>query len=286
MATMVEISIAGRGDADAPLLSDLIEQIQDFFAMVHGVSNTLTGNAAQQFDWRVVGLSKNSPARLIVEAVPFRGHVDGPDLAAEAADVTAAGLMQLISTGDRPAAFDDNVIDAADRFLRRMTRGLTETTIATPGLAAPEFAIGTVAAVEGLRHIERVREVEPVHPYRELGSFEGFIQNVGADGWGRPFIIIRSRLTGVDVKCFVSGDALRALEDEPVADVVWRNRRVIAQGILKYRSVGKLSQAEVSSLDFVSALTPQIKLADIVDPDFTAGLSSSEYLERLRDGEG
>lgn len=285
MATTVEISIAGRGDADAPLLGDLIEQIQDFFAMLNGVAATMTGDSVERFDWQVVGLSKNSPARVLVEAVPLPGHMDGLEIAARARDHTAGGLRLLIASGERPLYFDDNVIEAADRFLRRMTRSLSSTSIGSIEWTAPDLAIGTAAAVEGLRHVERVREAEPVHPYRELGSFEGYIQNVGTDGWNRPFIIIKSRVSGMDVKCFLSGEALHALEDEPVAKVVWRNRRVTASGILKYRSVGKLNQAEVSRLDFADPTERLPQLKDIIDPDFTDGLSSADYLERVRNGE-
>jgi hypothetical protein len=50
MATIVEISIAGRGEADAPLLGDLIEQIQDLFAMLNGVAETMAGDATERFD--------------------------------------------------------------------------------------------------------------------------------------------------------------------------------------------------------------------------------------------
>lgn len=285
MATTVEISIAGRGEADAPLLGDLIEQIQDFFAMLNGVAETIAGDTTERFDWKVVGLSKNSPARVIVEAVALPGHADGPDLAARARDVTVGGLRQIISQGERPLYWNDNVIEAADRFLRRISGSLAATSVGSLDPNSPELTVGTAAAVQALKNVELVREAEPVHPYRELGSFEGYIQNVGTDGWGRPFIIVKSRLTGGDVKCFLSGEALRALEGEPVAQVVWRNRRVTAIGVLKYRSVGRLSQAEVSQLDFADPeqLLPQLE--DIIDPDFTHGLSSHDYLERVRNGE-
>ena len=218
--------------------------------MLNGVAETLAGDTTERFDWRVVGLSKSSPARIVVEAVPLPGHADGPEIAAKARDITVGGLRQLVAGGERPLYWNDNVIDAADRFLRRITRGLSATTVGDADSAdeTSEVTVGTAAAVQALKNVAQVREAEPVHPYRELGSFEGYIQNVGTDGWKRPFIIIRSRLTGADVKCFLSGDALRELEDEPVAQVVWRNRRVTAVGILKYRSVGKLSQAEVTQL--------------------------------------
>jgi len=275
-------------EGDAPVgrrLGDLIEQLQDYFAMLNGVAETLTGDAVQRFDWRVVGLSKNSPARVTVEAVPLPGHKDGPEIAARARDITAHGLRQLLNGAERPTYFSDNVIEAADRFVRRITRGLSETKVTAGPDSSDEVSIGTASAVKALTNITVVRESDPVHPYRELGSFEGHIQNVGTDGWARPFIIVKSRLTGENVKCFLSGEALKELENEPVANVVWRNRRVNALGILKYRSVGRLSQAEVTKLDFADKAETLPQLKDIIDRGFTDGLPSEVFIERVRNGE-
>jgi hypothetical protein len=284
MSTKVEISIAGRGEADAPLLGDLIEQIQDYIAMVNAVAETVTGDSAQRFDWQVVGMSKNSPARMTLEAVPLPGHQEGPMVAARARDLTNEGLQELIQNKTRPVFFTDNVIDCTERFLTRITRGVAATSVG-PGIdEAPPFTIRTPAAIEGLRHLAAVREADPVHPYTELGSFEGHIQNVGTDGYQRPYVVIKSRVTGESVRCILSGAALKALESEPVAKVVWRSRRVTATGILRYRTVGRLSTADVSKLDFEPGRESLPQLRDIIDPNFTDGLSSEEYLERLRNG--
>lgn len=283
MATKVELSIAGRGAGDAPLLSDLLEQIQDFFEMVSGVAASISGDDEERFDWRVVGLSKNSPARVMVEAFALHGHSDGQEIAARARNEVVAGLIQLQTSNVRPLYFNDNVVEVADRFIRRVTTTLTETGI---GDGDHQFAlIETVGAIAAIENLDAVRKDDPVHPYRELGSFEGHIQNVGEDGYGRPYIIIKNRLTGKDVRCILSGAALRALEEEPVAKVVWRKRRVTAIGILKYRAIGKLSQADVEELDFADPLEALPSLQDIIDKHFTHGLTSEEYLEKVRNGE-
>lgn len=283
MATKVELSIAGRGAGDAPLLSDLLDQIQDFFEMVSAVAASISGDDVERFDWRVVGLSKNSPARVTVEAFSRHGHSDGQEIAARARNEVVAGLVQLQTSNVRPLYFNDNVAEVADRFIRRVATSLTETGI---GDGNNQVAlIETAGAIAAIENLNAVREYDPVHPYRELGSFEGHIQNVGEDGYGRPYIIIKNRITGKDVRCILSGAALRALEEEPVAKVVWRKRRVTAVGILKYRAVGKLSQAEVERLDFADPPEALPQVQDIIDKKFTHGLSSEEYLEKVRNGE-
>lgn len=283
MTTTIQLSIAGRGEDDAPLLSDLLDQIRDYFVMVDGVAESMTGEPAEQYDWRVIGLSKNSPATITVEAVPRHGFPDGAVIAARAGQQTAYGLARLKTESVRPNYFTDNVLEAADRFARRMTGGLTETIVIAPG--APDLVIRPVEASAAIEHIAHVREDDPVHPYKELGSVEGLIQSVGADHWGHPLIVVRNRVSGADVKCFLKGEALRALEQEPVANVVWRQRRVTALGILRYRSLGKVSQADIERLDFVDPTESLPRPADVIDRDFTGGLSSEDYIERVRNGD-
>lgn len=283
MTTKVELSIAGRGADDAPLLGDLLAQIQDFFEMVNVVAASITGDDVERFDWRVVGLSKNSPARVTVEAFPRHGYSDGEGIAAKARNEVVAGLIQLQTSNVRPLYFNDNVAELADRFIRRVATSLTETGIGDG--ENPVALITTAGAVAAIENLNTVREEDPVHPYRELGSIEGHIQNVGEDGYGRPYIIIKNRITGKDVRCILSGSALRALEEEPVAKVVWRKRRVTAIGVLRYRSVGKLSQADVERLDFADPLEALPQVRDIIDKQFTHGLNSEDYLEKVRNGE-
>lgn len=283
MTTTVQLSIAGKGEDDAPLLDDLLDQVRDFFEMINGVAASMVPGEAEQYDWQVVGLSKNSPATITVKAVSRRGYPDGAELAARARAQTTYGLARLQKESVRPLHFTDNVLEAADRFARRVTRGLAETSVASEGTV--EIVFRPTEAVATIDHIAVVREDDPVHPYKELGSVEGLIQSVGADAWGHPFIVVRSRLTNADVKCFLAGEALSALEQEPVANVVWKQRRVTALGVLRYRSLGRVSQADVTRLEFADPARRLPGPTDVIDRQFTGGLSSEEYLERVRNGD-
>ncbi len=283
MTATVLLSIAGRGKDDAPLLGDLLDQIRDYFEMVDAVAQSMTGDGAGQYDWRVVGLSKNSPATITAEPIPRSGFPNGAILASRASEQAAFGLARLQAESVRPLHFTDNVLEAADRFVRRITKGIAETTVTAPGV--PGLTLRPTEASAAIEHIARVREDDPVHPYKELGSVDGLIQTVGVDGWGHPFIVVRSRLTGADVKCFLAGEALRALEGEPVANVVWKQRRVTALGVLRYRSLGRVSQADVTQLEFASPPQELPQPEDVIDRAFTGGLGSEEYLERVRNGD-
>jgi hypothetical protein len=119
--------------------------------------------------------------------------------------------------------------------------------------------------------------------YREHGSVEGFVQSIERDGFGRPLLWLRHRLTGEGVKCLVFGPARAELETHQIRDV-WRNRRVQVYGMLHYRSLGILNQIEAINVRFLRDRTELPTADDIADENFTGGLSSEEYLERLRDG--
>ena len=96
---------------------------------------------------------------------------------------------------------------------------------------------------------------------------------------------MRSRLINADVTCFLADEALSALGQEPVANVVWKQRRVTALGVLRYRSLGKISQANVTRLKFADPARSLPGPADVIDRQSTGGLSSEEYLKRVRNGD-
>lgn len=283
MTTTVKLQIVGRGENDAPLLADLLDQVRDFFEMVSGVAASIAGDQVERFDWRVIGLSKQSPATITVEAVPRHGFASADGIAAQAKHHTTLGLRQLQSGDARPIHFTNNVLEVADRFTRRITRGLAGTVVSSEN--EDDLVVRPTDATKVVKNIAKVRESEQIHSYRELGSVEGSIQTIGEDGWGKPFIVICSRITGAEVKCYLSGEALKALEQEPVAKVVWRKRRVFAVGLLRFRAEGRLYQADIARLDFSDPEESLPELADIVDRNFTSGVDSQIFLERLRNGD-
>src|SRR5262249_15538251 len=122
-----------------------------------------------------------------------------------------------------------------------------------------------------------------VRPYKELGSVEGYIQKIERDGFGRRILWIRERLTGETVKCLVSGDAEKELADHQFKDV-WQYKRVRVYGTLYYKGLGILKEIEAIRVRFMPNNNDLPTVDDILDKDFTAGLTSEEYLARLRDG--
>ena len=120
-------------------------------------------------------------------------------------------------------------------------------------------------------------------PYRELGAIEGVIESVERDGFGRRILSVKHRLTGETIKCVLSGNALEAVEDHRIADV-YRSRRLRVFGIIHYRSLGRIREIDATEAEFGRPRAELPSVDDILDENFTGGLRSEDYLERLRDG--
>lgn len=113
--------------------------------------------------------------------------------------------------------------------------------------------------------------------YKELGSVEGTARSIERDEWGRLILYIHGRLTGEEVKCVVSGDAADDLGEHQICDV-WRGRRIQVYGTLHFKGPGKLREVDAIKIRFLRDRSDLPGVEDIVDPDFTGGLRSEEYL--------
>lgn len=92
------------------------------------------------------------------------------------------------------------------------------------------------------------------------------------------------RLTGETVKCFVHGNALKAFEGHQIAEV-WSGRRVQLYGKLKFKAFGVLNQIDADEVRFLRNREELPTIDDITDENFTGGLSTEEYIARVRNGE-
>jgi hypothetical protein len=281
MVRTIKMVIKARGPSAAPTVDDLLDQVRDYFEILKGVEEAVAEDGSQAIEWRVTKASTASP--ISIEATAFaRDYGVNVDQRAEIVTrQTAFGLRQLQSTGDRPSYFTNKVLVHAERLFGRITNGLEQTTVDSgPDLPALDLTSDAARrAATNTRHIL----VPKNQPYREQGSVEGYANSIERDGWGRPLLWIRHRLTGEPVKCLVSGDAITELENRQIRDV-WRNRRVQVYGILYYRGLGQLVQIDAISIRFLRQRGELPDIDDILDENFTGGLPSEEYLTRLRDG--
>lgn len=283
MARTIKLTIRGRGaDTDAPTVDDLLDQVRDYFDIIESVEGAVAGDAGTAIEWRVVSATTNSP--LAIEAAAFpRTFATNIDRRAELTiRNTAVGLAALQSGASRPAYFTDAALAKAQKFFERVSNGL-DLTVVDHGPGLPQVTITPPEARAATINIKSV--LAPVaKPYKELGSVEGYIKSVESYAWRHPILRIQHRLSGDEVKCFVRGEALQQVRSLEVKEV-WNRRRVLVFGTVFYKSVGRIERVDVTQVRFLRERRDLPKVEDILDTDFTHGLRTEDYLERLRNGD-
>lgn len=282
MTRKIKLSIRARGVTDSPTVEDLLAQLRDYFEILEGVEEAIAEDGRRAMEWRVINANKESPLTIEAAAFPKDFGVNIDRRAELVTQHTALGLDALSKTGERPSYFTDAVLLRAEKMFERVTNGLDETVI-DYGVGLPRLDITPAVARVAASHA-RSAMTPKAAPYKELGSIEGHAQSIERDGFGRRILYVRYRLNGETIKCLVSGEAERELENHQIKDV-WRYRRVQVYGMLHYRGVGVLREIEAIRVRFLRDSNELPTVNDIIDPNFTGGLRSEDYLARLRNGE-
>jgi hypothetical protein len=279
----IEIEIVGRSaETDAPSVDDLLDQLRDYFDILKGVEQAVAEDGQEELDWRVIDASKNSPLNLKAAAFArvYATNVD------RRADIvvrhTANGLRALQMAGaERPPFFTDAVLIKAEHLFSRVTKGLAETVI-NHGDDLPVMELDGAKAYAAVANVQQLLKPPP-KAYKETGSVEGIAHGFDRDGYNNPVLKLRHRATGADITCRLSGQALAEIERRQVGEL-WRNSRVLLYGTIHFKAPGRILRVDAHEIRFLRKSDDLPSLDDVTDPDFAGGLSSEEYLERLRNG--
>lgn len=285
MAKPVRVTITGTANtvSDAPTVEDLIGQLRDLADVFRGVERALLHKRGNELVWRITDAGKNSP--LSLELTPYSQDA-GADIEERAAKVeraTADGLLALRRGDVRPAYFTDEILPKARKLFQRVTNGLAETIIRFEPDVADPIVIDRPAAEEAELGAERAKGEASI-PYSEIGSVEGFITKPELDGYGRAILRFRSRLTGAEVKAYASGEAFHQVEQLRLSDV-WDGARVRVYGLIHYKGLGQIEVINASGIELLDA-DPLPSIDDIIDPYFTGGLSTEQFLHQQRGLDG
>jgi len=282
MSRIITLSIKARGASDSPTVDDLLDQLRDYFEILTSVEEAVAADGRQAIEWRIIKATTNTPVTLQAAAFPKDYGVNVDQRVELVTRYTAVGLNALRHGGERPSYFTDKILLRAERMFERVTNGLDQTII-DHGPDLPALDLTPRVARTAAANTRSVLTPK-AKPYKELGSIEGHAQSIERDGFGRRILHVRHRLTGESVKCLVSGEAEKELETHQIKDV-WRYRRVQVYGMLHYRGLGDLKEVECIKVRFLRERHELPSVDDILDPDFTGGLRSEDYLDRLRDGD-
>jgi len=276
----IKFKVLGRGaDTDAPTVDDLLDQLRDYFDILKGVEQAVAEDGATEIEWRVVDANRCSP--LAFEVAPFaRQYAMNIDNRADIVLTATATGMDLLQTGGaRPEFFTEKVLQKAEQFFERVTNGLSETGI-DYGLGLPSMSVNRVSAVA---HVQQILK-PPAKVYTEIGSIEGIAHGFDKDARGFLNLKIRHRLMGDEINCRLSGQALQEIIARQIGDFL-RNCRVQLSGTIHFKALGRISRMDANTIRFLRSRGELPDIDDIQDENFTGGLSSEEYLERIRNGD-
>lgn len=282
MSRTITIKISGHGpDTDAPTAEDLLDQLRDYLEILKGVETAIADDGKNAIEWRIVDASKNSPLQIQLESFSREYAVNIDRRVDAVARGVAAGLALLEERAERPPFFTETVLDRVERVFERVTNGLNLSDIDFgPGI--PAVSVTPAIANSALKNARIVQN--PVErAYSELGAVEGFFSAIERDGYGRSILRMRLRISGDVVKCILSGKALDVVDRHYIGEV-FRGQRLLVTGTVRYKALGLVSQIEANDIRFFPARSEQLGVDAILDESFTGGLTTEEYLARLRDG--
>ncbi|QGN54158.1 hypothetical protein [Novosphingobium sp. Gsoil 351] len=280
MTKPVRLTIKGAGDAgdNAPTVDDLLGQVADFVEILKGVEKALGDDHGNQIVWRVTDAERQNPITFELTPTPIRAGIIIDDRAINVERIARAGFAALRNGDARPPFFTDEIMTKARQMHARVRNGLVDTIIDSPDASEP-IVIDTVAAGGAERTFAAQKAAAP-KPYRELGSIEGFVSKAELDGFSRAVLRFWARTNGAEIKAVATGEAFKQLEEMRLSDV-WHGVRVRVYGTISYKSLGIIDSMTATGIEVLDrSHLPGID--EIVDPNFTGGLSVEEFLAEQR----
>lgn len=278
MRDTIVVTIEPTKPRDRLDISEAFKQVLDILELVEQAAG-----AGARFDWKLERASTNSPFTVVAAAPGARSASRRGDSLPVAQAKVQEGLAAL-SDGHIPTWMRKPQRTTARRVARRYRDGVGRITLKTDETAKRQFAFNTSMANKALKTLEKVDGIEDmfVPAHQSYGEIEGTLLEV-SDYRGQPSLLIRTN--GYDVvRGIIGKDNLDKLGQTADLGDIWKHSRVKLTGKLWYQDGGELDRIAID--EFKLFPSHRVALADITDPEFTAGMKPSDYLDQLHNGGG
>lgn len=275
LAGRVRIVIRPSGShPDVLTIRDAVDQVRDIFELAESDNPGVA--------WKLASATTNTPLTIVAEMIAMEPDITAAALAALASEQTKAlkeGFDALERGRVIPAWSDGRKAGALRRVLKRSLNGIGRTDVQVNEEPERETLTPQIAET-ALRVLDAPPDVD--RSRAEIGSIEGEYLYLG-DHYAHPAIKIKERKTGAEVWCWVSETDLERFSSELIrAADVWRHKPVRARGKIYYSMAGDMLRVEATDVQLLEA--KRVALDGVREPNFTGGLTVSEYLDRLREG--
>lgn len=235
--------------AGAPPASDSVRAL---LALIDALSSE-----GGELDWRLTGVSLNSPLRAEVTAFTSMGEDVSDARTAHAVD-TAFAVLEATNDNEPETAVRALSGDQRKRLRAILTpikdrAGLVK--ILAPG--RPERVLRADRAATILNAIASA----PKRRTQELGSIEGQIL-AATTHYGSPALRIREFLSDREVLCVFARDVQREIGDSHTLAEIWSGRRAVVSGRISYDAAGS---AQIVHAEALRLLEARHTLGDALD---------------------
>jgi len=273
----VQISITShKSEHEGLTVQDAMRQVWDFFDL-------LSNEANPHVHWILEDVKYNSPLVISAKPINIQTNELAYDLADPVVQDVASAIRDLVASKAPQVKLSDKKLEKIKHLLERNTNGIEKTEYYFGHEIEPAIIDQTIAE-SSLRLLEQPNELDALlktFSYEGFGSVTGSLINIGKR-YTKPIIYIKEFNSGNKLWCEVDQQTITELEEEIRAKDVWEQRDIVVQGMLNYDDNGKLTHIIDSKVSYLDR--KHVSIEELHDPDFTEGLSSEQYLEKLRGG--
>jgi len=269
------LSLRIEGDITIEAFRDALG---NFLHLLREVEESVAGERSVR--WTLESLHHGSPALMTWKGTPKpqrkkKAQAVRPDYAPIVGKALLSGVRKLERGEGRPESFSDEALDATLNLARvKMRRGINTLTL----IGEEENGAGTPPEEPNVLEVtERVAASvnEIIAPrYTAPGAVEGMLQAINSRGL--LYFVIYDSIFGARVRC----DIPPALKTRALAAF---DERVLVTGMVARDIEGHPRYIKAQDIEPIKqeGLPQSIRG---LDPDFTGGLSSAEYLKRAWSG--
>jgi hypothetical protein len=240
----------------------LAEALENALEMLRGVGQDFTGSVVR---WEIVKASLKSPLTMTF-APSVQGNGKMPrSVGKQIVTACVNGLAGLEREAALPPHFNEEAMMAAQKLVKGVQKEGAKMTVAS------DRTNGVTPTVRIVENIKKV--VEKARTYTDYGTIEGRLEVISVRGG--TSISICEAFTNHRIDCEITTDRLQEAKD-------LLDERVAVTGRIHYRN-RKPTSIHVESFRRLRDASELPQLEDMSPIDITGGLSSEEYIRRMRD---
>ncbi|MEU3494429.1 hypothetical protein ABZ747_13180 [Kitasatospora cineracea] len=222
-------------------------------------------------NWAIKDLSMDREVRMLLvpKTVPFRRELSSLTVPP---DGLVSGVRSLSREARIPAYFSDSTVHRVGLIGKHVRAGEIDH-VSVASMHAPSEA----AVVDRTTTLNADRAIEPVK--KAFSSITGTLEVLEHRKDRPPRAFVRSAGMSHAVRIEAREDQANMLRD------AW-GTHVLVEGLLKRNIVGQPVSLVLSSLEPVAERGSSVDPWELlgIDPDFTGGLSTAEYMKQVRRG--